>query len=192
MVKCYYRAGKDRKGRWVSADSVVKADKFREWFKAEVAKDGDFKNVKLRWSKKTVDECNADYDARGACPGQNIKSTDVKMCDRLYLMGELVSKTDKETTVKKEDGSEATFPNAHVSPYHESHDAPEVPADVCAIQGFGEGALLKTMRRRLVEKLDFYTYVGDIVMCLNPYMFLPWHVIIKDYPNHMVRGGCGG
>lgn len=57
---------------------------------------------------------------------------------------------------------------------------------MCAIQAFGEAALLKTMRRRLVEKLSIYTYVGDIVMCLNPYMFLPEMVDIAEYPSQTV------
>ena len=86
-----------------------------------------------------------------------------------------------------ETGDEKTFANAHVCPYDDSHDAAEVPADVCAIAGFGEGSLLLTMKRRLVEKLSIYTYVGDIVMCLNPYMYLPEMVSIAEYPNQTVR-----
>ena len=51
------------------------------------------------------------------------------------------------------------------------------------MKGFGEAALLLVMRRRLIEKLSIYTYVGDIVLCLNPYMFLPEMVDIAEYPN---------
>ena len=53
------------------------------------------------------------------------------------------------------------------------------------IIGFGEAALLKTMKRRMVERLSYFTYVGDIVLVLNPYMGLPEHCIIKEYPNQV-------
>ena len=51
---------------------------------------------------------------------------------------------------------------------------------MCAVKGFGEAALLKTMRRRLVEKLSIYTYVGDVILCLNPYMRIPAMVDIEN------------
>ena len=64
MVKCYYRAGKDRKGFYEPCIDVVKRDEYRDWFCAELLKDDDFKNVKLRWTKKSAQV----YMRRAALP----------------------------------------------------------------------------------------------------------------------------
>ena len=48
-----------------------------------------------------------------------------------------------------------------------------MPDDITRINSFGAAALLAALRRRFVEDLNIYTYVGDIVICLNPYMRLP-------------------
>ena len=84
-------------------------------------------------------------------------------------MGDLVKKEEKKVTVTVQEGSKKEFEACHVCPYDPSHDceAKDLVDDVCAIKAFGEAALLKVMRRRLVEKLSIYTYVGDIVLCMN-------------------------
>ena len=252
----YYRAGKDKKGKYESCAAVVKRDKYREDFIQKFKTDENFRNVKLRWTKHTVDEYVSEYIDRGGCPGPCIKSADVQMCSALYLMGELVSQDDKTKTVRTESGKEVTFDRdevrcrawllacpccsgerrpparrkrgrgarsrslrvslslsassasaissavalchwrraAHqlhcpigmqVCPYDDVHDGPvdDLPDDVVAIPAFGEASLLKFMRRRLVEKLSIYTYVGDIILCMNPYMGLPEMVDIAEYPN---------
>ena len=61
-----------------------------------------------------------------------------------------------------------------------------MPDDVCKIKGFGEAALLKCMRKRHCDALNIYTYVADIVLCLNPYMYLPKMVDIKEYPEQVI------
>ena len=66
--------------------------------------------------------------------------------------------------------------------YDPSHDGPDIPDDVVAVQGFGEASMLKCMRRRISEKFNIYTYVGDVVLVLNPYMYLPKMVDIAEPP----------
>ena len=36
------------------------------------------------------------------------------------------------------------------------------------------------MKRRISEKYNIYTYVGDVVLCLNPYMYIPAMVNIAS------------
>ena len=44
-TKCYYRAGKDKKGKYESAAAVVSRDKFRDDFKKKFREDENFRNV---------------------------------------------------------------------------------------------------------------------------------------------------
>ena len=166
---------------------VVSKDEARRKFKERLKKDTEFRETELRWTKKTVDEYLKDYDERGRVGGPNIHSADDTMISSLYLLGDLVKKEEKKVTVTVQEGSKKEFEACHVCPYDPSHDceAKDLVDDVCAIKAFGEAALLKVMRRRLVEKLSIYTYVGDIVLCMNPYMYLPKMVDIAEYPNHL-------
>ena len=112
----YYRAGKDKKGKYESCAAVVKRDKYRDAFVEKFKTDENFRNVKLRWTNHTVDEYVKEYIERGDCPGPNIKSPDVKMCSALYLMGELVSQDEKTRTVLTEEGNEVVFDRDEVRP----------------------------------------------------------------------------
>ena len=150
----------------------------------------DFREKKLRWTKKPVEEYIKEYEARANYPGDFIGKAEPKtkkfmMCSALYVLGQLVSKGEKKSQVITEDGKTKEFDNKHICPYDESHDAPaeEMPDDVCSLSAFGEAALLKCMRCRLCSGLNIYTYVGDIVLCMNPYMYLPEMVDIAEYPN---------
>eukprot|EP00941_MAST-03F_sp_MAST-3F-sp1_P004404 g4404.t1 len=185
-TKYYYRGGKDRKGVFQKAIDVVNQDDRRQKFCDRLKSDVDFRTKKLRWTKHSVDEYVAEYKKKGVCPGPNIKSEEVQMCSHLYLLGTLggsAAAGSEEVSIITKDNEELKFPSKYVCPYHESHDAPTLPDDVCAIKGFGEAALLKIMERRLVELLDIYTYVGDVILCMNPYMYLPEMVDIAEYPN---------
>jgi len=83
---------------------------------------------------------------------------------------------------------------AETCPYDPTHDAREsdafgtymhaTPDDVVNINGFGDAALLRTLRRRMIDELKVYTYVGDIIIALNPYMWIPAAVemIHRDEP----------
>lgn len=67
--------------------------------------------------------------------------------------------------------------------YDMSHDEEIIPDDVVSIQGFGEAAMLKVMRRRISERFNIFTYVGNVVLCLNPYMYIPDMVRIAEPPH---------
>ena len=190
--KIYYLA-KD----WDNCEKVVKNDKFRDQFLDKLKNDEHFRTVTLGWTSKSVDEYVKEYKARAKCPGDFIKAKGsynkktkerkFQMCT-MYKLGRLVNKSadGKTYTIKTEGGADKEFPKNEVCQYDKSHDAEEIPDDVCAVKGFGEAALLKTMRRRLVEKLSIYTYVGDVILCLNPYMKIPAMVDIANPPKQYV------
>jgi hypothetical protein len=105
-----------------------------------------------------------------------------QMCSRLYELGTYDKSkpvTDGEIAVITVEGKSVTYDTTvkidppGISRFDETHLDPEPAQDVCRISGFGEAALLLCMRRRLIEKLHIYTYVGDIVLCVNPYMRIP-------------------
>jgi myosin heavy subunit len=183
----YYRAGKHYMGLKEKCGDVVSRDEARKKFKERLKNDTEFREKTLRWTKNSVDKYLTDYDERGRVGGPNIHDSDTSMISSLYLLGDLVKKEGKTAIVTIRDGSKKEFQTCHVCPYDPSHDCEtkDLGDDVCAIKGFGEASLLKIMRRRLVEKLSIYTYVGDIVLCLNPYMYLPAMVDVKEYPDHV-------
>eukprot|EP00941_MAST-03F_sp_MAST-3F-sp1_P003900 g3900.t1 len=191
MSSIYYRAGQDRKGSWISASKLIKSDPYREEFCRKLRNDSTFRTKTVGW-KGDPDDLVREYKEHALCPGGCVKGPEVKICQSLYLLGTLVDdgskglKENEEVTVLLADGTtEQKFGKEDLNAYDESHDCPseELPDDVCAITGFGEASLLKIMRRRFVETLNIYTYVGDIVLCLNPYMLLPEMVHIEEYPN---------
>ena len=190
--KIYYLA-KD----WDNCEKAVKNDKFRDQFLNKLKNDEHFRTVTLGWTSKSMDEYVKEYKARAKCPGDFIKekgSYNKKTKERkfqtctMYKLGRLVNKSadGKTYTIKTEGGADKDFPKNEVCQYDKSHDADEIPDDVCAVKGFGEAALLKTMRRRLVEKLSIYTYVGDVILCLNPYMRIPAMADIANPPKQYV------
>eukprot|EP00941_MAST-03F_sp_MAST-3F-sp1_P003995 g3995.t1 len=183
MSKCYYIAGKNKGGKYVPCGDVVKNDHYRVEFLERFQSDEAFRTNTLGWVKHPIDYYVDQYNEKGKVPGPNIRKAEQKMCINLYLEGEVTSTTEKTVKIKTEDGSVKTFKHEETCAYDESHDADHLPTDVCKIKGFGEASLLKCMRRRLIEQLSIYTYVGDIVLCLNPYMYLPRMVGIDEFPN---------
>ena len=183
--KCYYRAGKapNFQGKWEDCIDVVKRDPNRIEFVRRLKEDKgknfrnlliynlsnknkqkktDFREKKLRWTKKPVEEYVKEYEARANYPGDFIGKAEPKtkkfmMCSALYVLGQLVSKGEKVSQVITEDGKTVEFDNKNICPFDESHDAPaeEMPDDVCSLSAFGEAALLKCMRKkkRYISKL---------------------------------------
>ena len=187
-LPCYYRAGKNKRGHNAACIDVVKSDPNREKFLERLKNDENFRTRELRWTKKPIEEYVKEYKDKAKCPGENIHSSDILMCSSLYLRGTQIEKTEKKVKIETKTGNTEEFDVEHWCPYDESHDlaADEMPDDVCKIKAFGEAALLKCMRKRHCDALNIYTYVADIVLCLNPYMYLPKMVDIKEYPEQVM------
>ena len=146
---------------------------------ARVQSDEIFRKA-VGWTKKPVAEYLKEYRRRPTDEAYAPEGS--MMCSRLYELGtydKSVPVKTGEIAVKSVSGKSLTFDTTvkidppGISRFDESHLAAEPADDVCRISGFGEAALLLCMRRRLIEKLHIYTYVGDIVLCVNPYMRIP-------------------
>eukprot|EP00940_MAST-03C_sp_MAST-3C-sp2_P001267 g1267.t1 len=184
-----YEKGVD--GKVETCTSVIKNDPLRKKFKERFLSDQYFRENTLRWTKKSKEQYIKDWE-QDTVPGpkNKIKHGDQEMVSTMYELGERVGMDGPDKVkVKTADGSTKTFKcgngQSETCPYDESHDGPadDLPDDVTQLKGFGEASLLLLMKRRLVEKLTIYTYVGDVVLCLNPYMYIPAMVDIQPYPN---------
>lgn len=145
----------------------------------------------LRWTKRPVEEYIKDYDVRAEVGGKNVKTPEQTMTTAMYELGTIKHSENNVMTIEKKDGKSTIKVDAkeHNEPplicsYDPQHDGPieELPEDVSEISGFGEAALLVCMKRTLIEKLSIYTYVADIVLCINPYMYIPSMVDIAEPP----------
>ena len=204
MSKIYYlvQKGKNRGGdvgTIVPIKSVVESDPFRRKFKERLRNDRDFANRTLRWNERPVEDYIKDYEVRAEIGGKNIKTAEQTMTTAMYELG-TIKKSDRDVlTIETKDGKGTIKVNVkehHEPPlvcsYDPQHDGPidELPEDVSEIAGFGEAALLVCMKRTLIEKLSIYTYVADIVLCINPYMYIPAMVDIAE-PPHVVNYKLG-
>lgn len=134
----------------------------------------------------TIESYINEYDKGAKAPGKNIKLKDMDdmISSRLWAKGSYVKRGDKTSQVKIENGSVKTFDTRKdICAWDKQHEDEDVAEDVTMINGFGEASLLLCMKRRLIEKFNIYTYVSDIVLVLNPYMFLPDMVRIDEYPD---------
>ncbi|XP_046873247.1 unconventional myosin-IXAb-like, partial [Hypomesus transpacificus] len=63
----------------------------------------------------------------------------------------------------------------------------EHPADLCALPELTERALLDSLRARFRQE-SIYTYVGSILIVINPFQFLPIYnpKYVKMYDNHQL------
>jgi myosin heavy subunit len=200
MGKIYYRAGKpDKKvdpnggkvGKIQAIATYIAKDPTRIEFEQKLTNDPAFRK-ELGWTKKPVEVYLEEWHNRAKTGGMFVPEPDHKnekgvsdglMCTNLYLVGEQMDMGEKQIKIKTEEGKEILFDRkTETCVYNKSHDGPVIPDDVVAIDGFGEASLLKVMKRRLSERLNIYTYVGDVVLCVNPYMFIPNMVLIAEYP----------
>jgi len=201
MGKIYYRAGKANKtvdpnggrvGNIQPIKSYIANDETRAQFEVKMTTSATFRK-ELGWTKKPVEVYLKEWHDRAKTGGKFVPAPDhvnekgVKdglMCTNLYEVGEIMDLVGETgTKIKTKEGKEVVFDTkTETCIWDKSHDAEQIPDDVVAINGFGEASLLKVMRRRLSEKLNIYTYVGDVVLCINPYMFIPAMVSIAEYP----------
>jgi len=181
--KMYYKAM-----TWINSIDIVRNDKSRSAFLDRLKKDEDFRVRKIGIKDKAaLDKFVKNYNARGRIGKDNIKSAgsyDKKTGERkdqtcrMYLLGSVVKKEKQTFTIEMQNKKTDTFKGGKKKEaliYHKSHDCPadQLPDDICSVRAFHEASLLKIMKRRFLEKFCIYTYVGDVVLCLNPYMGLP-------------------
>ena len=133
-----------------------------------------------------------EYDARSKPgPKNNIKHDGQQMVSTIYEIGQNEGPAgDGKVKVKTKSGKSVVFDvEEDTCPWDESHEDDNLPEDVTEIKGFGVASLLLIMQRRFIENLQIYTYVGDVVLCLNPYMYLPAMVDISRDPVKQYRLG---
>ena len=189
MSKIYYlEKTKKKEGIHERIVDVAARDKKRKTFEDKIKNDPNFRNRVLRWRKKKPEEYVAEYRKRIAPGGDYIKPASKQMCTRMYSLGTSGERKEKDdkvmVKVKKEDGEEEWMEKKFTCAWDYSHEGPieNLPEDVASIAGFGEAALLVVMKRTLIEKLCCYTYVGDVVLSVNPYMYIPAMVDIAEPP----------
>jgi len=187
MSKIYYlEKNKKREGIYDKIVDVAARDKKRKIFENKIVNDKNFRTRVLRWtSKSNPQDYVSEYRKRITPGGDYIKSSKQQMCTDLYSLGTWNERNDKgEIKVKKADGEEVWMDRGITCEWDHSHEGPidNLPEDVASIASFGEAALLIVMRRTLIEKLCCYTYVGDVVLSVNPYMYIPAMVDIAEPP----------
>ncbi len=188
MSFIYYRNDLGRKShKKVSVGECLQNDDYRKQFKRKVRNNEDFKNNVVGWSKKPVEEYLREYDERSRVGGVYVPS-EASFCPSLYTKGVLLTeKTEEEDSdqifIETEEGAKVKVNRKlDTCPWDYSHEAPEISDDIAQINSFGEASLLHVIKRRFIEKLHIYTYVGNIVIALNPYMRLPKMVLIQQPP----------
>eukprot|EP00940_MAST-03C_sp_MAST-3C-sp2_P001669 g1669.t1 len=198
MSKIYYRAGKPDKhkdpnggkvGHIMGIQEYIANDETRVTFLKRFKESASFR-AEIGWDKRPVEDYIKDWKEKieKVKPADHVNEKGVHdglMCTHLYEIGSFVGyEGDEKVRIMKKDGKEAVFDKkTETCVYDPSHDGPDIPDDVVAIQGFGEAAMLKVMRRRISEKLNIFTYVGDVVLALNPYMYIPAMINIAEPPN---------
>jgi hypothetical protein len=204
MSKVYYLVRKGKKGESKigtvrTIKSVLDSDECRKKFKEKLKNDRAFRTRVLRWTERPVEDYIKDYEVRAKIGGKNIKTAEQTMTTAMYELGTVTHSENNVLKIETKNGKRAieVDTKVHNEPplvcsYDPQHDGPieDLPEDVSEINGFGEAALLVCMKRTLIEKLSIYTYVADIVLCINPYMYIPAMVDIAE-PPHVVNYKLG-
>eukprot|EP00939_MAST-03C_sp_MAST-3C-sp1_P002816 g2816.t1 len=176
-------------GKRVSVIQFVREDPIRVEFEKKFKVSEEFrKRVGYEPSASSIEDFLKEYRKAANAPGKNIKKKDLDefVTESLWTKGTLLGlKPGGKILVRTTDGTEKLFSKKDTSPWDPQHDADVIAEDVAMIKGFGEASLLVCMRRRLTEIYNVYTYVSDILLCLNPYMQLPEMANIAEYPNQI-------
>ncbi len=198
----YYREGSAKApGVCVSLAEAVNSDDggHRARLKARVRSDEHFLRHSLRQKDIPAEQYVREYDARAQAMVKAMSTSALApphACLRLYEKGTVEPGQDAqaaEINVRTLDGRVRPFArDADTCPWDESHEAAILPDDVTQIHGFGEGALLNVIRRRFLEQYKIYTYVGDILIVVNPYMFMSENVAIEEPAKACVIASCFG
>jgi hypothetical protein len=199
--KIYYRVGTaNNPGVRVSIAEAVSTDPggFRARFKEMVRADPHFLERALRVRGSSPDQYLREYDARARAMVEATSVSDVApkdTCLRLYETAWVEPGQDssaEQLKLKTQGGKVVTVHRENdTCPFDAQHESAKLPDDVTQIHGFGEGALLTVIRRRFLEFLEIHTYVGDILIVVNPYMFMTKVVHIETPAKAYQVGECG-
>ena len=116
-----------------------------------------------------------------------ITKEDATVCTDFFDRGAVVSRTGDQV-VMDIDGETVTVTETTgkgqerlVLPWDDTHDDDSLD-DLTLINAFSEAPLLRTLQRRFLDldNVRIYTYVGDILIALNPYMMIPSLVNIPE------------
>ena len=203
-------------GRVEPIPDVTAVDPYRREFVRRFRSDADFRCEKIGFSPDgNVEEFLRKYEAFVRPGARNVPaagSAECETCVALYDLGiNLGPVTDQtsipksargalreeeyfrvETAVSATDGDgqqhqqQLVLPESSLRPWDATHEQ-DFPDDVTRITAFSEASLLLAIRRRF-ENLQIYTYVGDIVISVNPYMRLPEVVRINKPPQQYGLG----
>ena len=105
-----------------------------------------------------------------------------------WALGNLVSRTGKRSVVKYE-GRNISFKKKSGEVVHVLPSVLQKDYDNLAdMEDFSEGAILYHIRKRFLEKKTIYTYVGNVVVAINPYANLPIYGrdYIQQYVNYVM------
>jgi len=204
MSTIYYRCStKNKSGREVpgevkSIPDVANADPYRRRFVQRFREDRDFRVNKVGFSDTgDIDEFLTKYEDFVKPGVKNVPadSADAETCVELYHKGLNLGPADKPKgasstdssgndiqyfEIQQQDSQRTVLPGSSIRAWDAVHEQ-EFPDDVTRISAFNEASLLIAIRRRF-ENLHTYTYVGDIIISVNPYMPLPEAIRIQSPP----------
>eukprot|EP00501_MAST-03F_sp_TOSAG23-6_P000532 GSMAST32.ASY1.ANO1.552.1 assembled CDS len=188
MAKCYYRVGDNFKGNVERCIDVVQNDVLRTQFLHKMETDATFRRSHLQSLNQTLDEFRSDYNKRGQCPGSHLHNVTQTMVTKLYDVGEIKEWGTEKHSIQIRDGSIVELDCNYVYPWDEAHKQRQISIgdkneeeneetqkndDICTIVSFSEAILLKILRRRYIQQKYIYTFVGDVLLSINPYMNIP-------------------
>lgn len=210
MSKIYYlctrrKSGKETKGDLQPIPSVTASDPYRKVFVKRFRKDADFRVNTVGFpADGDVDTYLRKYQDAVRPGVKNVPPAgqDCETCVDLYRpglnLGPVTAPQNRPVqnaqgkpiryykVLCESTGQNHILPEDSIRPWDVTHDL-NIPDDVTRINAFSEASLLVAIRRRF-QDLQIYTYVGDIVISVNPYMGLPKVLRIDNPPQQYELG----
>ena len=203
--KCSTKGSSAEQGDVQAIPDITKADPYRRDFVQRFRADADFRVNHIGFpADGNVDGFLRKYEdfvRPGVKNVPAVEGTDCHVCVALYKVGLNLGPSEAPAArgtgpgthaakahfrVETESGECKTLPEDSLRPWDPTHEH-DIPDDVTRITAFSEASLLLAIRRRF-ETLQIYTYVGDIVISVNPYMMLPSVVRIESPPQQYGLG----
>jgi len=210
MSKVYYLcSSKGRSGKEVDGDNeqiatVTASDPYRRVFVKRFRRDADFRVNTIGFpADGDIEEYVRKYQDFVRPGFKNVPPSgpDCDTCVALYRqglnLGPVTAPKNRKLKdargepiryykIQTETGQSKILPESSIRPWDVTHEL-QIPDDVTKINAFSEASLLIAIRRRF-QNLQTYTYVGDIVISVNPYMRLPRIVRVESPPQQYELG----